>query len=312
MAAEKHFDTVYVFETDFQKTVVESLLKTRPQTETRLIVDARSGKISLGGEEYQINLNGIKPVLRSLRSRQTLPAISAGELVCTAFTGFNCRLFLTSIEYEKLSIYDDGTGTPVILKDGRYVTRSVHNVVRYLFASIYTLLRYGKALPSDKRILGRLDTYYSIYPFVDERYTKEHAPQLRIVALDYFHTRRYMLRDAVGYISTGESGMKNSALARAVAAQGRKPEYYPHPHEDVSAVDKALISGIIRPQGTIESYFEEKGVPGRLYGEISTAFLNLKLMGCPSKMTVFYKYDKARQSYFDLFETVGIELEEIR
>ena len=77
-------------------------------------------------------------------------------------------------------------------------------------------------------------------------------------------------------------------------------------------IDRNLVSDVVRPDGTLEKYFIENGVPSFLFGEISTVFINLKLMCCPSYMTVFYRFDKSMQAYYDLFQSIGINMRELK
>lgn len=307
----REYDAVFVYETDFQKSVIDRIVASRPRDERRLVIDARGGKIRMDGEEYAVNLNGFKPVLKSWAERKKLPRVVAGELVCTAVTGINCRLFPAIFDYRTLSLIDDGTGTPVILKEGRYILRSLHLAARFAFAWLYVKLQYCRNLPGDRKLLSRVDKYYTIYPFMVEGYKDSFIGNAAVCPVDYFSRVDFRVRPGVGFVSTGESPVKGSELALVKELEGAAPEYYPHPHEDLSRVDKGLVGEIVRPEGTLESYFVREGIPGRLYGEISTVFLNLKMMECPVYMTVFYRFDKTRKGYYDLFREAGIELREV-
>lgn len=306
------YDTVYVYETEFQKSIVDLLLTSRPEGEERLVIDARDGKIRILDRTYLINLNGFKPTLKSFREKSRIPRISTDELVCTSFTGINCRLFPTLIEHRRLSIIDDGTGTPVMLKEGRYPIKPVHFKLRLLFSETFTLLRYGKFMPVDVRtILGHVSRYYTIYPFVQNGFKDQYMPFAEIIVLDYFGDKKLKTVPGLGFISTGACPEKSRELSAVFSETGDRPVYYPHPHEDLSSLDRDLVAGVLSPGKPLEDYFLDSGVPSVLYGEVSTVFINLKLMGCTSSMTVLYTFHKNRRAYYELLESAGICLKEL-
>ena len=307
------YDAVYVYETDFQKSIIDVLLQTRPAAENRLIIDARDHRIKIEDKEYRINLNGFKRTMASFKERSRLPSVITDELVCTAFPGINCRLFPAIIRHSRLSIFDDGTGTPVIIKEGRYLMKSFNLFLRLLFAGLFTFIMYGKVLPvGEKGIFKRISRYYTIYPFARQGYMDKYLPSVDVVDLDYFDKKVLKAVSGIGFISTGNCPEKNKELQKVLSETGSRPVYYPHPHEDLSLLDRSLVSEIVRPGGPLEQHFLDNGVPSSLYGEISTVFLNLRLMDCPAPMVVFYTFDKEKIGYYELFESVGVELRELK
>lgn len=302
------YDVIFVFETDFQKTIVDSILPKYNEANV-LILDARGFKISFHGEVYRANINGIKNTICSIKDLFLFPKLRTKELICTAFTGINCRLFPAIIKHDKLTIIDDGSGTPAILKSGEYPwNRKYKN--RFALSLIMVFLLRGKLLSRTKTLIKSAFKYYSIYSFVDKDFS-EYTKHLNIIQLDYFSKYRFdkILYGTIGYVSNGVSDNKNELMGQIVEKTGHKPVYYPHPHEETANLNQANIKEIIRPNCILEQYFMNDGIPEMLFGDPSTVFINIILAGYPAKnVTVFYSDHQFNNAYYDIFRSLGMTI----
>lgn len=302
------YDAILVFETDFQKTIVDKIVKLFYAHKNILLLDARNFKISFSGKTYHLNLNGIKNTLFSLRDLFLFPKLNTEELICTAFTGINCRLFPKIINYSILTLIDDGSGTPAILLSGTYPW-TFKLRTRYWFANTLFVLSNGKLLNTTKSLIKKAQRYYCIYDFVNNNYS-DYTRNLTIKKVDYFskHDFESDCNNDVGFVSNG-AGDNNNLLDDVFLRTGKKPIYYPHPHENTNCINKNKIREIIRPDGILEDYFIRSGTPKMLFGDPSTVFINLRQLGFPANRMVIY-YDKSRMNdaYYYIFKNLGMSI----
>lgn len=302
------YDTIIVFETDFQKTIVDMIFQNA--NDRILIIDARSYMIRMNGVKYRINLNGFKNTVKSICDLLSFPRLHTKELVCTAFTGINSRLFPAIIEHEHLSLIDDGSGTPAILKSGKYPWNKKYRI-RFVFSLLVLAMLRGRFLSRTKTLINEVETYYSIYyKFVDSEYSK-YTKKLKIIRVDYFSKYKFdnVLKGTVGYISNGCVHVKNERLQKIFKETGHKPVYYPHPYENLKNIDKNYIERIERPNCILEDFFMQKGIPEVLFGDPSTVFINLRMSDVPANnMTIFYTNRLMNRTYYEIFKGLEINI----
>lgn len=304
------YDYIIVYETDFQKTIVDTIIQNL--NGDILIVDARFYKIEINGKKYDVNVNGFKNTILSLKDLFLFPRLKTKELICTAFTGINSRLFPALIDYDHLSLIDDGSGTPAILKNAKYPWNNKY-IIRFVFSYLVVFLLKGCFLNRTKTLIKRAQTYYSIYKFVDNNYSI-YTKSLEIEYIDYFSKYCFnnVLFGTIGYISGGSLEEKNSNLSRIIEEKGKRPIYFPHPIENTENIDKNLVEKIIRPNCILEEYFMHEGIPEIIYGDPSTVFINLCMSGVPNcNLTIFYTKMFTTGAYYDIFRSLGVNIIEV-
>lgn len=302
------YDAIFVYETDFQKSVVDNIIPVYYEGKNLLLIDARYFQVRYSGKTYSLNLNGFKNTIVSIKALFQFPKLYTKELICTAFTGINSRLFPAIVKHKQLVFIDDGIGTPAILKLGKYPS-SRKFVIRYIFACGLLFLLRRRVLSRTKTLIRNAKKYYTIYDFVDGDFS-QFIKCLTIIHVNYFSMYKYtlILDDIVGFVSNG-LGDKSGLLQEVYIKTGKKPVYFPHPHEDISRIDTNLVLRIERPDTILEKHFMQSGVPAMLFGDPSTVFINLRQSHYPAERIMIY-YDKQmmRSAYFDIYRGLGVKL----
>ena len=140
----KEYDAIIIFETNFQKSIVDHLIKLYLFNKNVLVIDSRNHSINMIVEsdiiQLPINLGGLRWIIKSLFTVRKFPLLRTQELIGTHFTGIHCRFFESVIEYKNLSLIDDGIGTPALLRSNSFSTRSFAWFSRYILAHVVMLL----------------------------------------------------------------------------------------------------------------------------------------------------------------------------
>lgn len=301
---DKIYDAIIIVETNFQKNIAEKLVEQFFLNKEVLVVDARNNKIEIQGIEYQVHLGGLRWVLRSFGDIRELPKLKTKELIGTHFTGVNCRFFESFINYEKLSLIDDGIGTPAMLRGGVFI-RTIDWYIRLIAANMFVFFVFGRLLRTINDIIERLSNYYTVYEFINNDYT-DSLKKVNIKYIKFFdgYQKTKILEGKVCFIGSGVNPDLERCL-KYVSQQHNHIYYFPHPRENVSPVVEKYVEKIIKPNDTIENYFKEHGAPEFIYGSLSSAILNMKLSKLDCKMAVFTVLSQ-NDPYFKLFEDNGI------
>ncbi len=298
------YDAVFVYETNFQKKIVESIVSKYNNSKIEFI-DARFHKIIFKNKCYNINLNGVRNTINSIKDLRNFPKIKTNKLFCTALTGINSRFFEAVIDYNSLSIFDDGIGTPVILIDKKYL-KTLNLCVRFWFSFIVLFLLNQKKLSLTKNLISKIEFYYTIYPYYSYKYNQ----RLKIIPIIFFERKNsVIIDDYIGFIGSSDYLNRNSKIEFIYNKFKKKIIYYAHLMESIDNLNMEYISKVIIPETTIEDYFKKNGVPSILVGDISTVFLNVKLIyGDFPLLYVFYKENKKLSTYYMLLKDNGVNL----
>ena len=302
------YDAIIVFETDFQKSIIDIIINNYYKKKYVLLIDARNFSVKFEGRVYNINLNGFKRTSSSVGDLIRFPHLYTKELLCTVFPGIGCRMFPSIISYETLVLIDDGSGTPAILKNGIFLN-TIKLKIRFLYASFILYLLKKRPLKYTKPLMKCITKYYSIYPFVKNDFS-EFTKGIDIVYIDYFKQYKFniILKGQAGFVSSGLPTDKNPLLSNIYHNYNVAPIYYPHPHENVSKIESSLIKEMIFPKVILEQYFMSNGIPEILFGEPSTVFINLRLSGYQGIINIFYKQSFKDTSYYEIFDKLGINM----
>lgn len=303
---EKIFDVVLVYETNFQKTIVEKLIEEKYKDSDSLLIDARNHQIRIYETTYNVNLGGLRWIARSITDIQKLPKIYTKELIGTHFTGINCRFFESYIDYEVLSLIDDGIGTPAILRNEHFV-KTPGWFFRLLCANFLMLALNGRRLKTVKELISRISNYYTIYNFISNSYCASLTDKV-IYHLNYYDGYKdiKVINGLACYIGSWKNPYIEQCL-KYVRKRHNKIYYFPHPGEKVSDTIRQVVDEVVRPDSTIEDYFKKNGIPEFVYGSMSSVFLNIKLSGIKSKITVFSTLDN-NNTYSKIYVENGINL----
>ena len=312
MENKKIYDAIIVFETDFQKTIIDTIISNYYEGKNVLLIDARNFSVIFEGREFNINLNGFKRTTTSIIDIIRFPHLHTKELLCTVFPGIGCRMFPSIIDYETLVLIDDGSGTPAILKNGKFL-KTIDLKIRFLYASLILIMLKGRPLKYTKSLIKCIKKYYSIYPFVKNDYSV-FTMGIDIVYIDYFKKYKFdkILKGEIGFVSSGLPVDKNRLLSKISRDCNITPIYYPHPHENVSKIENFLIKEMILPEVILEQHFMSNGIPETLYGEPSTVFINLRLSGYKGRINIFYSQSFKDTPYYDIFAQLNIKMISIK
>jgi hypothetical protein len=302
---KQYYEAVFVYETNFQKNIIEHLIAHQYRKKKILVIDARYNKIQIYDEVWNINIgsrkNTLKSIINILKWKKN---IITDELVGTLFAGFNSRFFEVVITYKRLTIIDDGIGTPVLLKNPeRYWVDKKYRRI-HIFNFIILLFR-GKLLKTTKQIIKRISKYYTIYnlPFNNS---------FIIEKLDFWDTYNITInKGMVGVIGDDMLSVekRNIMIKQAYDFFSIPVHYFPHPREQfINELDKTYIAEIVRPTTTIEDHFNKNRIPEIIVARYSTVLLNLSMMKI-NGVKLFYipvKDGKVEKYYHELLDSVGV------
>lgn len=302
----KKYDVIFVFETNFQKQIIEYLASTRYSESDYLMIDARQDKIVVNGKVYRIGLNGIKKSLRSVGGILKWKTLSTNELISVGITGINSKLFELIINYDKLILIDDGVGTPVLLNNPDLWLRRKKFVRCFFFDFMLLLLIKGRVLKTTRQLIRRVGLYYTVY---DLPYTYP----FKTIKVDFFNQKKYSVnQDQVSFM--GSPGIEKEKILKILQSiyekYHKRIDYYPHPRENVEDLSEyESLCRVITHEGTAEEYFYNNGIPGTIISFTSTILLNVNQIG-DSNIALFYIYrpeTKFSKPYYRLFDLVGIK-----
>lgn len=304
------YDKIIVYETNLQKLIVDKLIETDVEPEkaldSTLLIDARNNQIRIEDDVYHINVGGLRWTIKSACDLSKFPKLRTKELIGTHFTGLNCRIFEALIDYDTLSIIDDGIGTPALLRNERFV-RTYDWLLRFVCAYILILLTRFRRIKSVKYLLNNASRYYTIYSFIDKDYARC-LNDVDVIHLSFFESMHItkIQKGIAGYIGSGANKFRKECL-EYVTQRHQRLIYFPHPREVVDDFVSHFAEEIIRPTQTIESYFSEHGIPEYLYGDMSSVFLNLKLSGVNTSLVVF-SFVGLDDTYCKIYKENGIDV----
>ena len=305
---KEHYEAVFVYETNFQKNIIEYLIEQHYCNKKILVIDARYDKIRILDEVWNINIGSRRNTLKSLINiLKWKKNIITDELVGVLFVGLNSRFFEMFITYKHLILIDDGIGTPVLLKNPErwWKEKSYRRV--YMFNCIILLL-CGKWFKTTKQLIKRISTYYTIYNLSFNN-------SFAVEKLDFLNTYNIKInKGTVGIIGDSLSRIKDVDKRNTIIKQiyeffSTPIHYFPHPREQfINEIDKTYIAEIIKPTTTVEDYFNKNQMPEIIVSYYSTVLLNLSMMKI-SDVKLFYipiKKDKIGKYYYELLDSVGV------
>jgi hypothetical protein len=307
-----YYDAVFVYETIFQKNIIDYLISLYYRNKNILIINVMNNKIQIDDKIWKINIGGRTNTLKSIFHiwqwrRNTI--ISTNELIGVHLVGLNCRFFEMFIKYNNLVIIDDGIGTPVLLNHPDRWRKDKSFMRAFVFNYVIFLLLNRKIYKTTNQIIKKVNKYYSIYdlPII---------PNILTIKLNFLIDTYKVIRvkkNAVGIIGSGDmnSEEKNSYLRNIFISFDMPIYYFPHPREkNLDLINKDYIHKIIRPQTTIEDFFQENAFPEIIISNESTVLLNLGAMKIKN-IKLFYNYrpffSKYIHYYYEILNYVGIK-----
>ncbi|WP_431110091.1 hypothetical protein [Winogradskyella poriferorum] len=301
------YEIIYISESGFQRKIIEHLISNIHPNKNYLWLDGKDGCFTDNyNNVYNIDLNHIKGIFKSIDAIASFPKLSCDFLIGTHFTGVNCRFFEAFIKYKELHLIDDGIGTPVILKNPNYYW----NFPREIFKmNLVRLLVFGKKtrrLKTTKRLISTIAKYYTIYPST-HFYKNE-------IELDFLRFD-YKLNNKVGFIGMPlvDYGMVTqeyfSKVLISLISRYQKIYYYPDPNE--KWIYNQNIEGLemVEKNEPLETFLKTDGLPKKMYTFTSSALLNIKV--ADNKLDGYYiripNGGKVREYYYSIFNDFGLK-----
>lgn len=302
-----HYDAILFFDSHFQKVIIDHLLNTEYKNKNTLVIDAIGGRIQIKDKTYPIAFNTLKQTLNSLSNINTFPkGLSCDDIVGSFLTGSNSTFFLSSIQYDKIILTDDGIGTPVILKCG-----DIFKLVDWKFKLNFFLLRIlfilsGRKIPlRNPSIIKKTAHYYTVY---------NDATSLKSTKILPFNSdfriqegvKAFIGQPFIEYNMMSKEDYINTLLK--VKGEGTL-KYFPDPSEKWHKNE--TIEGIeFQAKGDpLEIRFQKEGMPEFIYTFVSSAILNLKTV-FPEMNGYYIKIPKAkkfRDYYYNVLADNGIQ-----
>jgi hypothetical protein len=278
MPEKKNFDVVAIYQTSFQKKVLEAVLSQHFQNREIALLNLSGSIFQIeNGPPLHTNLYGIGQIVKTIRSlRGNLPVMRCNDLIGSYITSYNGFLFPSIIQFKRLHIIDDGIGTPVIIKHPDYWNKTLKLKVKNMFINnlIKRTLKISLSYPSI--ILPLISSYFTIYPgsgVMDKR--------LIPVTIDFFVDKIIQKTVVIGQpvleyqqISHGKFIKIMSGLVKEYGSI----IYYLHPREKISfkpvneAIEYVVLKDIL-----VEDYFKKHGLPDHIFSFVSTTLLNLSV-----------------------------------
>lgn len=303
---EKIYDAVFVFESNFQKDIIDYLIKIKYAESTYLIIDASHNFIKLQDSTYKINLNGLINSIKSLPDLLRWNSIIyTSELICVGIAGINSRLFEAIIKYKKLTLIDDGIGTPILLNNPKLWYLKKKFIRCFLFDYLLLFLLKGKVLKTTSQIIHQVSSYYTVYdlPF---QYDFE------VAKLDFFKQYKFsILKGEVGFIGAPMENLSKlvSILKLIYNKYNKRLNYYPHPRENINHLrEYTSLCNIIDTNGTVENFWKSNGIPETIISFSSSVLLNLKQIN-KGDLFIYYIHmsnDKFMEPYNKLLDSLEI------
>ena len=309
------YSTIYIYETNFQKSVVEHLIELDKFDSTRiLIINAVNHKIRIEDEVYNINFNKIEMLYSSLKGVRALQKrnISCNTLVSTHIHGINA-LFLSAFFSSKSKILiDDGIGTPVLIQNQNIFKRKWKWQIRFIIIKFLLYLN-NVQMKSIRTTLSKVDKYFTVYKPV-----KSLKLPFLIHYLNFYKKQFKTNLNEVCFIGTPLIDFKlcNEILYKDLLLSAKQKygdfKYYLHPDEQITLLFKIKGIKFIKLTETVEEHFLVNGVPEIVIGFTSSVLLNLSSSKYISTRPKFLyinkdiygpKYDKY---YYEVFEQNNI------
>lgn len=302
-----HFDAIFFYDSHFQKLVVEYLIKEKYSEKSCLVIDAIGGKYSWADNTVHLGFNTLKQSLSSLKNIRKFPKnLSCDEIVGSWLTGNNSNFLLSSIQYKKIVLIDDGIGTPVILKVG-----DIFKLVDYKYKLNFLLLRIlflisGKKQPlRNPKIIACVAKYWSLY---------QGEVSLNKERITPFNTDFEIVKGQKAFIGQPfiDYGMmdKESYLETLNNIRGGSTlRYFPDPSEKWYLGQNIDGLDIAEKGEPLEVRLQKEGMPEEIYTFVSSAILNLKTI-FPATNGFFVRMPNAkkfRNYYYEVLADNGIQ-----
>ncbi len=301
------YDIIFIIESNFQEKVVNYLVENYFSNKTLLIISkCQTGFKTSEGHKIDLDFNHISGIFKSFLKPKKFPKLHCEILINTVFTGINCRVFETLINYKKLYLIDDGIGTPVILKYPQYYKNFPRERVKMLLTNIILLLNKGRLLKNTRQLISLVDSYYTVYPL-----RKIFKNEIGIDLLK----QKLNLIDKVGFIGQPLVEYKmisienyTNALKQIIKEYGTI-DYYPDPAETLIHEMKIKGLNIISKNEALESFLVKKGLPKVMFTYTSSALLNIRISN-----NLFSGYyivipggGAIREYYYDIFKEFNLK-----
>lgn len=274
------YKTIAIYGTHLQKKIINHLIDEEIISKNGLLViDGSRKQVKVNDTVIGLNFNVFSKVLTSIRNIKKLRELDleCETLISTHFTGINALFFSSFIKCQEKILIDDGIGTPVLLLDNKVYNRLVRFQVRFSIIRLILFLFYDTKLTTVQKATQNFTKYYSIYNF--KKLFSDKPFEFRYI--DGVNKKFEILPENVGFIGSPMvdfglvSKMKFKQLLSEIIDGEGPLTYFLHPNE--KKANHFEMEGItfVRPQTSIEEYFEKNGVPETLFSFSSSATLNV-------------------------------------
>lgn len=274
------YKTIVIYETQLQKRIINYFIDNGEISNERLlIINAIGHQVKVNKHIIDLNFNKFSKIYTSFRniSKFKEENLVCETLVSTHFTGINALFFSSFIKCKNKLLIDDGIGTPVILLDNQIYKRLIRFQVRFLIIRTILYFFFNTNLLPVKKAVKEINKYYSIYN-LEKLFTK--------TGIDYkyingFNKEFVLMSRKIGFIGSPMvdfglvSENKYMHLLSSILSGEGSFTYYLHPDEKRENLLEIKGISFVKPQVSIEEYFEKHGVPETLYTFSSSASINI-------------------------------------
>ncbi|HEU4609135.1 MAG TPA: hypothetical protein VFS31_13555 [Chitinophagaceae bacterium] len=257
----------------------------------------------------RVNLHGYKKWFASLRATapKALPDLSCSLFIASVLTGLNSLFWEQHIQYDRLGLLDDGTGTLFSLEFGRvFESRRVASVFRW--HNLWSALSGKPGIEHSQQVRQRISAYFSVYHKRYDPFETTHIPLFGSEP-DAAILEEYAF---VGqpFVALGQLDKQDyyQMLESVSAELGQTLTYFPHPKEDKEQLKTAPFLSVMDGV-SVEEYYKDKR-PQRLLSVSSSVLINLSLRFDPSFIN-YVPVDMPRypdiKKYHLLMERMGVK-----
>lgn len=260
-------------QSDLQNLIAQEIAK-KYETDDILILNIQQYKFTFANRNYFIKLYGFVNIIKTFFVfRNNGIKFKCDLLIGNLLTNFNSFFIISTFDYSKLILIDDGIGTPVILKHPDYYSSQLKYRIKNILLKIIYPFFFKEKFKIIKDFLPDISFYFTIYDFNNDIPSKKIKIFNESTKILYGH-KCFIGQPMIEFALISKE--KYIGFLNDIIRREGNIIYYGHPSESV--LQKVDINGLIYVENRlpIEKEFEENGIPEYVYSFYSSSLLNLK------------------------------------
>jgi len=255
-----------------------------------LYLDLRKYHLNIYDNNIEIMMYGSVNILKTFyKLYRSKLVLSCEYLIGNHLTNYNSFLLASYINYNKLILFDDGIGTPVILRNPNYYNLKYTHIFKNIFVKLIYRRIFNKLFLLPDTLVNIIDHYYTIY----DKLIPQNINSTTINIYTKKDNSKYS--KCTVFVGAPLIDYKYITISEyiSILLEIQKNEkyfiYYAHPME--KWFDNIKLEGITFQSYTLplEFRFLNEGLPSRVIGFTSSTLISLKII-CP-QLKIYYLHD---------------------